>query len=370
MKILHAASMLKPPSGIVNQMNWERKAAMELGIDWSVKIFCPKNAVNDECLAVFSSFIDANDKISFLHKVYKWFVLRIEYNCWLMKILNQYDVIVLRYYVHDPFQLLFVCFSNKPVLFVHHTLEVPELAMEGGLLGKLRASLELLIGKVTLKKAAGSIGVTSEILSYELNRYGQQNKYSFLYPNGILFDNKELDDKRTNTPEFIFVASFFYSWHGLDLLLDAIENNDSNFILHLVGRLSNNDYSRAARDPRIILHGELQYQEIRDIASSCWLGISSLALFRNKMNEACTLKVREYLTMGLPVYASYKEVFPDSFIHFKQGNVDINEIIDYSLQQLVYSRQSIADESRIYIDKNILLADLHNNILNVINVKS
>lgn len=50
MKVLHAAALLRPPAGIINQMRWEKEAAqeLELDLDWQVRLFCPRGWMSDE----------------------------------------------------------------------------------------------------------------------------------------------------------------------------------------------------------------------------------------------------------------------------------------------------------------------------------
>jgi len=55
------------------------------------------------------------------------------------------------------------------------------------------------------------------------------------------------------------------------------------------------------------LHGPLLRSSYEPLLASCTAAIGSLALFRNGMEEACSLKVREYLALGLPVIGGYED---------------------------------------------------------------
>ena len=61
----------------------------------------------------------------------------------------------------------------------------------------------------------------------------------FVHPNGILYaDDSDMPaDRRGDVPELIFVASYFFEWHGLDTLLDSMDESDEDGRLHLVGTL-------------------------------------------------------------------------------------------------------------------------------------
>ncbi|MCB5187689.1 glycosyltransferase [Methylobacillus caricis] len=355
MRILHSAALLSPPPGILNQMRDESRAAQALGITWDVVMFSPElehDVVRESRWVCFQHE-------SMLARMLAWLFLRIEYHAWLLAQAKHYDAFVLRYYVHDPFQLLFILLSSRPVFFVHHTLEVPELAMEVGILSHIRSGLERLFGALAIKACAGTIGVTHEIISHELARTGVSGRTGMLYPNGIFTETATLQDERGDIPELIFVAGFFASWHGLDLLLDAIQASEKEFVIHLVGQLEPEDLHRAQLDSRVVLHGKLDQAQIRALSARCWLGLSSFALDRKSMREACTLKVREYLASGLAVYAGHADVFPDDAKFFKHGPLDIPTILAYAQDVRELGRQDIAVLARPYIDKTILLGQLY-----------
>jgi len=360
-RILHSASLLRPPTGITKQMAWELDSAKALDIPWNVKMFAPQSPQHTSEIFRQSESVKSGHKNPF-KKAIDWIRIRKEYHRWLLDQADDYDVFLLRYYVHDPFQLMFVLKSKKPVYFVCHTLEVPELA-QSGFFGKIRAILETIIGKYSLRAAAGIIGVTNEIVHYELSRAKTRSSTTIVYPNGINCNSNPISDNRDSIPQFIFISSFFYAWHGLDLLLDSLAKHKSvKLKLHLVGELSQTDKTLSASDPRIVVHGKLNSKEIIKIAEKCHLGLSSFALHRNKMQEACTLKVREYLTMGLPVYAGYKEMLPDDFMFYHQGKPDIPEIINFYRSLNNPSRKSVADQAKPFIDKRIILQKLYTDI--------
>ena len=80
------------------------------------------------------------------------------------------------------------------------------------------------------------------------------------------------------------------------------------------------------------------------------------------MREACTLKVREYLMLGIPVYAGYTDVFPESFRFYKKGEADIEAILNFAHSQRISSRIEICVASHPYINKEILLEKLYDEL--------
>lgn len=360
MKFLHAAALLRPPSGIIHQMRWEYEAARELGIDWDVKLYCPKGWMELEGFVQESPKVKAGNPNK--GKPMDWMRFRFEYHKWLMGQADDYDAFLLRYYVHDPFQMMFVLLCKKPVFFVHHTLEEPELRLAGNMSSKIRTILERMTSVPTLRAAAGLVGVTQEIVDYEMGRANSANLQNFVYPNGIKFTDQIVADKRGEVPELLFIASRFVPWHGLDLLLDSIERSDALFKLHLVGQVDGRNLDRAQHDSRIIVHGALSVEEIRSLAEFCWLGLSSFGLDRKRMTEACTLKVREYLMMGLPVYAGHHDVIEGEAKFLFFGPAEIDAIVSCAQENRV-DRETVVMDSRRSTCKKQLLKSLYESLM-------
>ena len=192
-------------------------------------------------------------------------------------------------------------------------------------------------------------------------------KPTFLYPNGILFPEKmRCCDRRGRIPEIMFVASEFKPWHGLDLLLESVSNSNKQFVLHLVGRLGAADFERASLDTRVRIYGYLPAFEISRLAEQCWVGLSTLALGRNGMEQACPLKVREYLLHGLPSYGSYQETFPGDVDFFRNGPPKIETILDFAHWIRQASRESVITAARPYISKELILQELYDDIKKVL----
>lgn len=358
LRVSHTAALLSPPSGILAQMDWEQDAAIALGLDWQVRMYCPTNSRNTTAVLHYDRAIDAKQLQSPSSKLLAWIKLRRNYYHWLLPQQDRFDVFLLRYYVHDPFQLAFVRRCKKPVYFVHHTLEVPELALPGGVTGLVRANLEALLGRPTIAAAAGLIGVTQEIVNYELNRSDCPNKPAYVYPNGIIFKELQLEDRRSpDVPELLFVANFA-PWHGLDLLLRNVAQSKAQFVLHLVGKIPDEQLV-FTKDPRIKVHGHLNQHQIQNLSARCWIGLSSFALYRKKMKQACPLKVREYLMLGLPVYGDHADVFPETVRFYKKGNGTLTSILNFARNTRKIEKVFIARESDPFINKITLLRSLY-----------
>lgn len=359
-RVLHAAALLRPSSGMCTQMAWEQEAAEAQGIEWQVKMYCPKNSPIKYNVVHFDHTVDANNVNNLFSNIFGWIRLRYNYHQWLMKKNDEVDIFVLRYYVHDPFQFLFVKRCKKPVYFLHHTLEELELKLGGGVSGWLRSYLEKIIGKKTISLSKGVIGVTQEIVDYELMRADAHNKENYVYPNGIFCKQTILKDRRGDIPELLFVANFS-PWHGLDRLLHAVEKSDDNFVLHLVGKIPVDLFDKT-NDTRIRLHGHLTQKKIAELSEQCWIGLASFALDRMQMKQACPLKTREYLMLGLPVYGDFQDVFPCGFKFYKNDSVAIPGILAFCKKKRSVSKNDVAIASQGLIDKKFLLVDLYNKL--------
>lgn len=370
MKIIHSSIMSEPAAGVIRQLEYEALAAKDLGYDWLTRIFTPES-------------IDSEVGVSPNKKPASKLWFKIQYYRWLNKESRNVDVVILRYSFHDPFQLLFAMLCNKPLYFVHHTLEEPELSLNPGFSGKIRLFMEKLLAPTTLFLSAGLIAVTDEIALYEKSRVLlQSKKQTLLYPNGIMFpDTANLSEEKSenepsslsdsknagniaapgsnSTPVFLFVSSVFAPWQGLeDLLLDA-KNTPAEFQCHIVGKLTAEQEQYVKSDNRFVYHGYLDSQEIKELIQQSNIGLSALALGKKNMKSACTLKVREYLRDGLAVYAGYEDVFPDNFQYLKNGPIEINQICDYAVQNKLNNRSSVRTAARPFIEKKQLLQRLY-----------
>jgi glycosyltransferase involved in cell wall biosynthesis len=352
MSVLHTMTVIFPIKGIIEQVKSEDKAARENNLDWTVKSFGTFS--NDSEIFVKQSG-NFSGLLSFRKNYYKWLNKEVKNGF--------YKTILLRYQPYDIGQFFFILRNRKRanIYLVLHTLAIQEISSDKKLASFIKAFLETLIGPFSFHFVHGLISVTKEIGEKEKKRslvFRPMKK--LLYPNGILYNQEIMyvEDKRKGiTPELLFIASSFAPWHGLDLLLSSVKKSKSDFVLHLVGNVPA-EYSEEVKDKRIVQHGLVNPSQIRDLTTTAWVGLSSFAHFRLNMKQASTLKVREYLAYGLPVYATYEESFPVDFPYFKNGVCNIENIISFANLMRHESREKVSVYSRPFIDKGILLKKL------------
>ena len=151
-----------------------------------------------------------------------------------------------------------------------------------------------------LRRVDGVIAVTNEILNHRTNK--KFKRPGAVIPNSIDLDKyptiknlKDSDDR----PSLFFIGTPHQPWHGVDIINEmARELPDYEF--HVVG-LTGNSLNN------LTYYGYLPQSEYLKILKRCHICIGSLAMYRNNMEEACPLKVREYLSYGYPVIIGYAD---------------------------------------------------------------
>lgn len=104
-----------------------------------------------------------------------------------------------------------------------------------------------------------------------------------------------------------FVGSDREPWHGVDKLM-TLAAMRPDWCFDIVGPRNESRTS----PPNILWHGSLERAEVLSVLAKADVGVGTLALHRKLMTEACPLKVREYLAIGLPVLYAYSDADVDS----------------------------------------------------------
>ncbi len=297
----------------------------------------------------------------FLRHLYAWIYMLNNY--------KKYDYIICRHIAFDPFSYFFSRYIPNRIP-VHHGIETQGLlSSRPGILGRLAAVLEKYSVRVSLRHAVGIMGVTDEICTYHLENNAPNKKMPIIiYPNGICLESiQTIDDERNDIAHnIVFICGKFSKWHGLDLLLSDMLN-DSEVLthpgtLHLIGELlpdtqilmaSINDQKKMFK---VKYHGRLPYEAYSRILATCDVGLSSFALHRQGITKATTLKVREMLAAGLPVYSGHPDsAIPESFPYYRIGKPCMRKIMAFSSQMRNIPRQEVRRASEKYIDKIAIL---------------
>jgi len=232
----------------------------------------------------------------------------------LIPVLESYDVVLLRF-PKTPFnyKLVFHRYGHK-IVTIHNTDEIGELSLKKTLKRRILIWLVRMIGPRLLRRAAGIIGVTEEIRRVEVRKARPHTPLSTVITNGINVEAVPFTGfRRYNGLELhlVFVASLFQPWHGCDRLLAGLARHHAEpVVLHIIGDVDE-DLRLLTKDVgernRVLLHGSLTGDSLDRALAQATLAVGSLAIHRNGMRQACTLKVREYTSRGIPFFYAYDD---------------------------------------------------------------
>lgn len=140
-------------------------------------------------------------------------------------------------------------------------------------------------------------------VTHELdNRFRAFAKPSCVIANGLdLAEFPPAPPPDAHAPlRLVFVGSAGTPWHGLDRIAElASLFPDARF--DVIGT------EPFAAPPNVTRHPHLARAAYTPLLHQATAALGTLALFRKSMDEACPLKVREYLAAGLPVLAAYRD---------------------------------------------------------------
>ncbi|MFZ1382631.1 MAG: hypothetical protein WAS54_07600 [Scrofimicrobium sp.] len=364
--VTHIAMLNLPLSqspGFKSQLQSEHEASKQLPrtIKWSTLLIAPSaNAA--------SNYDGFDVPVQRIPRLLKWRILKRLY-LWskVVQASRESDYVLVRHSMIDPFEAL-VCSARRNIVIVHHTKSGPELTSSGRKTAGYVERILVWFGKVT---GTRSIGVTRELSNYVQGPKTPRSLQDVFLPNGVQFDLTagSADRRPTNPIEAVFVCSRFQEWHGLERLLEAArlqnasagDTGREDIIFHLIGELTADQDSLVDEScgPRVgfIKHGVLDGRGVEEVSARASLGIGSLALDVQGMREATTLKVREYLRSGLPVYATHQDAaLPQGFPYFRfDSDVSIPAILTFGHQMQGVTRMAVREASRPYTDKAAIM---------------
>jgi glycosyltransferase involved in cell wall biosynthesis len=353
-RVLHFFYNKAIPVGILNQLTYEVNSfkGVDENLEWHVKVIALEG---DYSQYPFVSKVDQ----CYWHKSGSIALRQYAFR-WLKDNVHRYDVVIFRYSLADPFLLLHHrMFKN--IYTIHHTLEEQEISLYKGWVGAIKSIVEYLNGKVVLRRVKGVIGVTREIVAYEKQRKLGRPVQGFCWPNGIDMDEVSIaNDGREGIPKFMMTSSKFSdSWNGLDLIVNYLKKFAVEFEFFIIGNVPDEHLSLIGDDPRFHVLGLVDSNVIRSIAEKCDFGFGSFALERKGMREACTLKVREYLALGIPVLSGHVDSgLPSEFPYYRKIDLSSCNIFEYVQSFRSISREAIRSGSEIHVSKSHLMGPI------------
>lgn len=353
MKILHLSIVRRLSQGQRKQITYEAVAAPNLSkAEWRSLALHTDSPVTslEKRLPLFFRPI-------FLRHLYAWL--------YMLRVARNYDFILYRYMTFDPFTLLFGWFVRNRIP-IYHAKAIAELPLiRPGWRGRAASELERLTGWITSKQIPGALGVTRDIAEYQSRLY-KSIRHVHTYPNGVDANAIEvLGDLRGSGCEAAFMCGVFSAWHGLDRLISAFRNSKAELSakrlrVHLIGKLTPEQLRDVegvnAIDPVFVVHGSLPANLYRDVLARCDIGLGSFAMDREGLTEGSTLKVREYLALGLPVYSGHRDTaIPEDHPFYMIGVASFDGIASYGERMKLVSRATVRQGSLEFIEKRKMM---------------
>ncbi|HYG20170.1 MAG TPA: hypothetical protein VD816_14630, partial [Ohtaekwangia sp.] len=99
-------------------------------------------------------------------------------------------------------------------------------------------------------------------------------------------------------------------WHGTDILLNSLQAYSGPCKIHcyIAGNIPGNVQQRIQDFSRITWLPTQSGKALDDLVNKCHIGVGTLGLSEHFLRQACTLKVREYWSRGLPFIVGYDDV--------------------------------------------------------------
>lgn len=336
---------LEPMIGVLKKINYQTKFLRELGVEVIALIFhidekIPKGLKYIEFHKISSPFIFSG---YLARKIYRYLTRWDYIDHFLSK--RSFDFILMRYPLANFMVEKFIRKYGEFIIFKHQGKEIPVLNSLRSFVSFVQAQLEKMYAKRILQKVKGIIGVTPEIINYELSRIDTLKPHAVI-SNGVnteeaplskrpFYDGKELS--------LLFVGAHDTPWYGIDRLLRGIalyRKTTPGINLHLVVGNLKNKTKKMVNDLRIrdkvYFHGPIYGKEIDRIFDSAHIAIGTLALHRIKMKQACPLKVREYIARGIPFVIAYDDVDLENDLPFclnlpaEDSPIDIEKVVSWA----------------------------------------
>ena len=154
----------------------------------------------------------------------------------------------------------------------------------------------------TLRGAAGLTVITPQLGRLDSRR----GRPMWISGNGITLAEHAAPDTapRNDAPHALFIGTGGLEWHGVDEIV-ALAARLGHWRFDIVGYAASD--VTAPVPGNVHLHGPLTSDRYLPMLRRADVALGPAALHRAGIDEACPLKVREYLANGLPVISTYRD---------------------------------------------------------------
>ena len=285
------------------------------------------------------------------------------------------DIIVMRDLPSNKSSLTFLKKLNSicPLVLEINTDIQSELEMkaDNSELGKwysVEAKKEKAYKPKVFQSISAILPVTRELGVYA-TKLARQPLPSLVLSNGVQLN---LEDEVGAFPDStvirgVFLAGTASVWNGVDRLIKSVKaySGKQPLQIDVYGGEQMEDVN--LDNVQIRFKESISADKVKDVLGNYHFGTSTLALFRKKMEEASTLKVREYLASGLPTVLAYSDTdVPNEspFVFRIQNNdddLDFEAIIEWLvplLKEGSQSKKSIVEFARLHLDYNVKVKEM------------
>ncbi len=207
------------------------------------------------------------------------------------------DVIYFRYAHHSPG--LPALFREIPCVAEINSDDEREYPLT---LTPLKLAYHRLSRARVLRTATAFLAVTHELA----RRFAAFGKPTGVIANSVALSEFEPAPPPASPPSLVFVGSPGTPWHGLERA-GEIARFHPEFTLDVIGCTPDDWHGATPPPANVRFHGHLPRVRYEPMLRRATAALGTLALFRKQMDEACPLKVREYLALGLPVIGAYED---------------------------------------------------------------
>ena len=255
--------------------------------------------------------------------------------------------VVLRYPYSDPLLLIQLKLIGSKLIFEHHGKELlgPKYVKFN-----FRRIFEKRLRPIIERSTICRICVTEDVAYYQ-NLISK--KSTLIYPNPIITNSsvdlthyQNYSIKRRYSA--CFVSSEFRPWHGFHKAINIFELlKDFEFVV--VGKIR--DLSLSNFPSNVIHYDYLSPSELIELYNSCDCGIGSVGELKSVYTEFASLKTRDYLSNGLPVFLSFPDplLTPSYCSRYLLDNIYIgpltrNSLLDFLDKSIQADRGLMRDE--------------------------
>lgn len=213
------------------------------------------------------------------------------------------DLIYFRYGYHSAG--LPTLFREVPTVAELNSDDLTEYALT---LSRAKQLYHRLTRGRVLRPVVGFIPVTHELAA----RFATFAKPGLVIGNGIALDTfPSAPAPAPGAPvRLVFIGSRDTPWHGLERIAE-LGRLFPDAVVDVIGT------ERVDAPANVQFHGELPRRRYEPLLLGATIAIGTMGLYRKRMDEACPLKVREYLALGLPVLGGYRDTdVPDDADYF------------------------------------------------------